>query len=45
MLTQVTNELNVEALPMEVPEHLEVDVSELQIGDTLRLSACRATRA
>lgn len=39
VLTQVTNELNVEALPMEVPEHLEVDVSGMQIGDTLRLSA------
>ena len=43
ILTQVTNELNVEALPMEVPEHLEIDVSELQIGDTLRLSAMPAT--
>lgn len=42
VLTQVTNELNVEALPMEVPEHLEADVSEMQIGDTLRLSALTA---
>jgi large subunit ribosomal protein L25 len=39
ILSQVTNELNVEALPMEVPEHLEADVTELQIGDSLRLSA------
>jgi large subunit ribosomal protein L25 len=39
VLSQVTNELNVEALPMEVPEHLEADVSEMAIGDTLRLSA------
>ena len=39
VLTQVTNELNVEALPMEVPEHLEADVSALQIGESLRLSA------
>ena len=30
VLSQVTNELNVEALPMEVPEHLEFDVSELR---------------
>jgi large subunit ribosomal protein L25 len=37
VLSQVTNELNVEALPMEVPEHLEADVSEMHIGDTLRL--------
>jgi len=39
VLSQVTNELNVEALPMEVPEHLEADVSGLQIGESLRLSA------
>ena len=39
VLTQVTNELNVEALPMEVPEHLEADVSALEIGDSLRLSS------
>jgi large subunit ribosomal protein L25 len=39
VLSQVTNELNVEALPMEVPEHLEVDVSEMRIGDSFRLSA------
>ncbi len=43
VLSQVTNELNVEALPMEVPEHLEVDVTDMQIGDTLRLSALSAT--
>jgi large subunit ribosomal protein L25 len=39
ILSQVTTELNVEALPMEVPEHLEVDVSDLHVGDTLRLTA------
>ena len=39
VLSQVTNELNVEALPMEVPEHLEADVSGLQIGESLRLSS------
>ena len=39
VLSQVTNELNIEALPMEVPEHLEADVSEMRIGDTLRLSS------
>jgi large subunit ribosomal protein L25 len=38
VLTQVTREINVEALPMEIPEHLEADVSELRIGDTLRLA-------
>jgi large subunit ribosomal protein L25 len=39
VLSQVTLELNVEALPMEVPQHLEADVSDLHIGDSLRLSA------
>jgi large subunit ribosomal protein L25 len=39
VLTQVTLELNVEALPMEVPQHLEADVSAMHIGDSLRLSA------
>jgi len=38
VLTQVTNEVNVEALPMEVPESLEYDVSELHIGESARLS-------
>ena len=37
ILTQVANEVNVEALPLEVPQHLEADISELGIGDSLRL--------
>jgi large subunit ribosomal protein L25 len=37
VLSQVSREINVEALPMEIPEHLELDVSNMQIGDTLRL--------
>jgi large subunit ribosomal protein L25 len=38
VLTQITNEVNVEALPLEIPQHLEADVSGLGIGDTLRLA-------
>jgi len=38
VLNQVTTEVNVEALPLEVPQHLEADVSELGVGETLRLS-------
>jgi large subunit ribosomal protein L25 len=38
VLSQVSREVNVEALPMEVPERIEVDVSEMGIGDTLRLA-------
>src|SRR5262249_27320480 len=37
-LSQVAREVNVEALPMEVPEHLDLDVSGMAIGDTLRVS-------
>lgn len=38
MLSLVARELNVEALPAEVPEHIEVDVSALEVGDVLRLA-------
>jgi large subunit ribosomal protein L25 len=38
VLSQVQREINVEALPMEIPEHLELEVSEMAIGDTLRLA-------
>ncbi len=37
VLSQVNREVTVEALPMEIPEHLELDVSGMAIGDTLRL--------
>ena len=38
VLSQVSRELNVEALPLEIPEHIDADVSNLHIGDTLRLA-------
>jgi large subunit ribosomal protein L25 len=38
VLSQVSREITVEALPMEIPEHIDADVSEMQIGYTLRLS-------
>jgi large subunit ribosomal protein L25 len=41
VLSQVRREVNVEALPMEVPEHLELDVSRMVIGDSLRISDLR----
>jgi large subunit ribosomal protein L25 len=37
VLSQPLRELNVEALPLEVPEHIELDVSHLSIGDSLRV--------
>jgi large subunit ribosomal protein L25 len=38
VLSQVSREINVEALPMEIPEHIDADVTPMQIGDTLRLA-------
>jgi large subunit ribosomal protein L25 len=38
VLSQVTREVNVEALPLEIPERIEVDVTLMQMGDTLRLA-------
>jgi large subunit ribosomal protein L25 len=38
ILSQQIREVNVEALPMEVPEHLELDISSLQMGDSLRVA-------
>ncbi|HEX4747606.1 MAG TPA: 50S ribosomal protein L25 [Gaiellaceae bacterium] len=37
MLSLVTRELHVEALPADVPEHIDVDISHLEVGDVLRL--------
>jgi large subunit ribosomal protein L25 len=42
VLSQVTREVNVEALPMEIPEHLDLDVSGMALGDTLRLADLKA---
>jgi large subunit ribosomal protein L25 len=38
VLSQVNREITVEALPLEVPEHLDLDVTGMAIGDTLRLA-------
>jgi large subunit ribosomal protein L25 len=38
VLTQVANDVNLEALPLEVPQHLEADISGLGIGDAVRVA-------
>jgi len=38
VMTLVLREVNVEALPMEVPDRLALDISEMTIGDSLRVS-------
>jgi len=37
VLSQPLRELSVQALPLEVPERIELDVSEMEIGGTLRV--------
>jgi large subunit ribosomal protein L25 len=39
VLEHVTREINIEALPNDIPERLELDVSQMQINDTVFLSA------
>jgi large subunit ribosomal protein L25 len=39
VLEHVTREITVEALPTEIPERIVADVSEMEISDTLQLSA------
>ncbi|MGH2934040.1 MAG: 50S ribosomal protein L25 [Gaiellaceae bacterium] len=38
VLSQPLREISVEALPLEVPEHLDLDVSHMSIGDALRIA-------
>jgi large subunit ribosomal protein L25 len=38
ILAQALRELNIEALPLSIPEHLDLDVSRLAIGDSLHVS-------
>ncbi len=42
VLEQVTRELTIEALPTEIPDSLEHQVAEMQIGDTITLDALTA---
>lgn len=37
ILSLVTREIHVEALPMSIPEHIDADVSAMEVGDVLRL--------
>jgi large subunit ribosomal protein L25 len=39
VLDQVTREINIEALPTDIPDSLSFDVSQLVIGDTITLAS------
>jgi large subunit ribosomal protein L25 len=41
VLEHVTREITVEALPTEIPDRILVDVSEMQINDTVQLSTVK----
>jgi len=38
ILEHITHEVMVECLPTDIPDHLEADISSLEIGDVLRVS-------
>ena len=44
VLEQVTRELNIEALPGDIPESIQHDVSKMVIGDTATLAAVTPPR-
>ena len=41
VLEQVNREISIEALPADIPDQLELDVSELQINDTLTVEVLK----
>jgi len=45
VLEHVTREITVEALPTEIPDRIVADVSEMEINDTLQLSAVAVPEA
>jgi large subunit ribosomal protein L25 len=44
VLEQVTRELAIEALPGDIPDSIQYDVSQVQIGDTITLESITAPR-
>jgi large subunit ribosomal protein L25 len=42
VLEHVTREINIEALPNDIPERLELDVSQMNVNDTLFLASVSA---
>jgi large subunit ribosomal protein L25 len=43
ILSQASHQVSVEAKPLEIPEHVDIDVSELGLGDSLRVADLPAT--
>lgn len=43
-LSQILREIEIECLPADIPEHLEFDVSALQIGDTISVKSIHSDK-
>jgi large subunit ribosomal protein L25 len=41
VLQHVIHKLDIQCLPKDIPSHVEIDVSELQIGDSIKVSAIK----
>ena len=44
VLEQVTREVNIEALPTDIPDSIQHDVSTAEIGDTVTLEVAQPCR-
>ena len=44
ILEHILHELEVECLPGDIPEHIEVDVSQLDVGDSIHVSDIPVTK-
>jgi large subunit ribosomal protein L25 len=44
VLAQVLSELHVEALPLEVPEHIDVEIGAMELDDTFRVGDVAAPK-
>ncbi len=43
VIEQILREIDVEALPLEIPEHLEVDITEMDLGDHMTVADLKLT--
>jgi len=44
ILERILHELEVECLPGDIPEHIEVDISQLDVGDSIHVSDLAVTK-
>jgi large subunit ribosomal protein L25 len=37
IMQHIIREISIEALPLDIPEHIDVDITDLDIGDSIRI--------